>query len=196
MITKCPSFLTFRTRNNQLVCGNALCLAKLQFEGRHPHTIRKLHSSFEKVVQERNLLSAKEYKEKLGKSLFSRYFDNKCDQIISMNFCRKSNARVIQGKGNVGPHERVNGFKLKFLHIKLPNKTFPYLRVFQNLKKNLECIICIDIPENACKIFSCLNGHAICEMCLKRVIECPLCKISYRQVNFWIKVREDESKSK
>ena len=44
----------------------------------------------------------------------------------------------------------------------------------KNLKKHVECPVCLDIPRKG-PIFSCPNGHIICQKC--KVGQCPVCRV-------------------
>ncbi len=59
-----------------MVCGDALQIANLRFEGRHPEVIKALISSFENIEKRRNLKNANEERLKLGKVL-SQYCNPK-----------------------------------------------------------------------------------------------------------------------
>ncbi len=62
-----------RTRDNLVVCGNALQLANLRFEGRYPEVTKALLMSFENVEKKKHLENAFEDQLKLG-ILFSNHF--------------------------------------------------------------------------------------------------------------------------
>ena len=49
-------------------------------------------------------------------------------------------------------------------------------RKLLNLKKSLECPVCIALPESA-PIYQCENGHIICKTCRQSLETCPVCRI-------------------
>ena len=45
----------------------------------------------------------------------------------------------------------------------------------------LECVICLEVPRKE-PIYQCENGHLLCVLCNKRVVDCPLCKVELRNI--------------
>ena len=46
----------------------------------------------------------------------------------------------------------------------------------EEIQDAIECVICLDIPKSD-PVYQCTNGHILCSICHKRVIDCPICKI-------------------
>ena len=47
---------------------------------------------------------------------------------------------------------------------------------FELLKEDLECPVCMDVPESL-PIYQCLQGHIICNVCYPKVDNCPVCRV-------------------
>lgn len=49
--------------------------------------------------------------------------------------------------------------------------------------KDLECIICKDLPEKkpgaSLYVYSCAQAHLLCQECLSRIQKCPLCQQNF-----------------
>ena len=50
----------------------------------------------------------------------------------------------------------------------LPNLT--------DIQEDLECVICLDIP-NCNPVFQCNNGHMYCSSCHEKITDCAVCRI-------------------
>ncbi len=56
------------------------------------------------------------------------------------------------------------------------------LQVQENARRELECIICLEVPKKESHVFSCLEHHLICLECSKHRLEsCPVCKQGFRE---------------
>jgi hypothetical protein len=55
------------------------------------------------------------------------------------------------------------------------------LQVQEKARRELECIICLEVPRKDTEVFSCSEHHLICLECSKRNLEsCPLCRQGFR----------------
>jgi hypothetical protein len=56
------------------------------------------------------------------------------------------------------------------------------LQVQEKAQKELECVVCLDVPRKSAQVFSCLEHHLICSQCYQRALSfCPVCR-----QNFWV----------
>ena len=56
------------------------------------------------------------------------------------------------------------------------------LQVQENAKRELECVICLEVPKKEDQVFSCPEHHLVCLDCSKRELEaCPVCKQSFKK---------------
>jgi hypothetical protein len=54
------------------------------------------------------------------------------------------------------------------------------LQVQEQARRELECVICLEVPKKETHVFSCLESHLICLECSKHRLEsCPVCKQSF-----------------
>ena len=47
---------------------------------------------------------------------------------------------------------------------------------FESIKEELECPVCLDVPESL-PIYQCLHGHIICNSCYPKLNNCPVCRV-------------------
>jgi hypothetical protein len=60
------------------------------------------------------------------------------------------------------------------------NQMDAMLQVQEKTRRELECVICLEIPQKEDHVFSCLEHHLICLECSKHTLrECPVCRKSY-----------------
>ena len=50
-----------------------------------------------------------------------------------------------------------------------------------SIQDELECVICLEVPRRD-PIYQCDNGHLLCVICYKRVVNCPLCKVQLKKI--------------
>jgi hypothetical protein len=54
------------------------------------------------------------------------------------------------------------------------------LKVQNEAKDELECIVCLEVPLQGIKVFSCLEHHLLCSDCAKRILQsCPVCRQNF-----------------
>ena len=52
-----------------------------------------------------------------------------------------------------------------------------FLRIQEEARKELECVICLEVPHSRLHIFSCNDHHLICQTCKdKNIKSCPVCR--------------------
>ena len=56
------------------------------------------------------------------------------------------------------------------------------LQVQEKTRRELECVICLEVPKKDDHVFSCLEHHLICLECSKHTLqECPICRQDFRK---------------
>ena len=56
------------------------------------------------------------------------------------------------------------------------------LQAQQDARRELECVICLDVPSVDTQVFSCLEQHLMCARCCKHNLRsCPVCRQSFEQ---------------
>ena len=55
------------------------------------------------------------------------------------------------------------------------------LQVQENACRELECVVCIEVPQHPIQIFSCSNHHLLCTKCKNNPVisKCPVCKQNF-----------------
>ena len=68
-------------------------------------------------------------------------------------------------------------FNLLFNPVQASNSLPEVLDVHENLSKELECVICLEVPLANFQVFSCSEHHLLCAVCKNNptVLSCPLC---------------------
>ncbi len=55
------------------------------------------------------------------------------------------------------------------------------LQVQEKAQRELECVICLEVPKRQTQVVSCLEHHLICSECNKHQLEsCPVCRQNFR----------------
>ena len=55
------------------------------------------------------------------------------------------------------------------------------LQVHEKAQRELECVICIEVPQRETQVFSCVEHHLICLDCSRHDLElCPVCAQSFK----------------
>ena len=56
------------------------------------------------------------------------------------------------------------------------------LQAQQDARRELECVICLDVPLVDTRVFSCLEQHLMCATCCQQNLRsCPVCRQSFGQ---------------
>jgi hypothetical protein len=56
------------------------------------------------------------------------------------------------------------------------------LRVQEKTHRELECVICLEVPKKEDHVFSCFEHHLICLDCSKHKLQkCPVCSQDFRK---------------
>ena len=56
------------------------------------------------------------------------------------------------------------------------------LQAQQDARRELECVICLEVPPVDTPVFSCLEQHLMCASCCPRILRsCPVCRQSFAQ---------------
>ena len=57
------------------------------------------------------------------------------------------------------------------------------LQVHEDACRELECVVCIEVPKHLFQVFSCSNHHLLCANCKNNPVisKCPLCKQDFAQ---------------
>jgi hypothetical protein len=56
------------------------------------------------------------------------------------------------------------------------------LQVHEEAREELECVICLEVPDRDAHVFSCLEHHLLCSDCVKRNLQqCPVCSQNFQQ---------------
>jgi hypothetical protein len=56
------------------------------------------------------------------------------------------------------------------------------LQVQEKARKELECVICLDVPHREIQVFSCLQHHLMCSECNKHAMQsCPVCRQDFKK---------------
>ena len=73
--------------------------------------------------------------------------------------------------------------KLEYTTQDSSNKTLnAVLQAQQDVCRELECVICLDVPSVDTQVFSCLEQHLMCATCCqKNLRSCPVCRQSFEQ---------------
>lgn len=58
-----------------------------------------------------------------------------------------------------------------------------------DLPEDCVCPICFDVYAD--HVFQCVNGHAVCNTCVKPLSACPQCRISYKGAPIRVRVLEN-----
>ena len=55
------------------------------------------------------------------------------------------------------------------------------LNVHEDLSKELECVICLEVPLSNSQVFSCSEHHLLCSECKNNpsVLSCPICRQNF-----------------
>ena len=62
------------------------------------------------------------------------------------------------------------------------NQMDAMLQVQEKTRRELECVICLEVPKKEDHVFSCLEHHLICLECFKHTLqECPICRQDFRK---------------
>jgi hypothetical protein len=57
------------------------------------------------------------------------------------------------------------------------------LKVQEDLRHELECVICLELPRPPAGILSCRQQHLICTVCnSNNLTSCPMCKQNLQEV--------------
>lgn len=59
----------------------------------------------------------------------------------------------------------------------------------EELPEDFVCPICFELLVG--QVFQCVNGHVICEKCVKSVLSCPQCRIEYNGAPIRVRVLEN-----
>ena len=80
-------------------------------------------------------------------------------------------------------YEAENGLKSLLEPLQLiPNTSVEQLtsvlQVQENACRELECVVCIEVPQHPFQVFSCSNHHLLCTKCKNNPVisKCPVCK--------------------
>jgi hypothetical protein len=56
------------------------------------------------------------------------------------------------------------------------------LKVQNEARDELECVVCLEVPLQGIQVFSCLEHHLLCSECAKQIHQtCPVCRQNFRQ---------------
>ncbi len=55
------------------------------------------------------------------------------------------------------------------------------LQVQEKARRELECVICLEVPQREAQVFSCREHHLICSGCNEHALfACPVCRQNFR----------------
>jgi flavin-binding protein dodecin len=56
------------------------------------------------------------------------------------------------------------------------------LKVQNEARDELECVVCLEVPLLGVQVFSCLQHHLLCSDCAKKILQsCPVCRQNFKQ---------------
>ena len=56
------------------------------------------------------------------------------------------------------------------------------LQVQEKARRELECIVCLEVPRRDTPVYSCLEHHLICSECKRHTfLSCPVCRQNFRE---------------
>jgi hypothetical protein len=56
------------------------------------------------------------------------------------------------------------------------------LKVQNEVRDELECVVCLEVPSKKVQVLSCLEHHLLCSDCAKQILQsCPVCRQNFRQ---------------
>jgi hypothetical protein len=57
------------------------------------------------------------------------------------------------------------------------------LKVQDEARGELECVVCLEVPSKGMQVFSCLEHHLLCSDCAKQILgACPICRQNFKKV--------------
>ena len=78
--------------------------------------------------------------------------------------------------------EAEQNFNLLFNPVQASNSLPEVLDLHEDLSKELECVICLEVPQANFQVFSCTEHHLLCSVCKNNptVLSCPLCRQNFQ----------------